>query len=657
MFPVFVGQTQYAFNGAIHPIRTAPECQYLAVGIDWITGHRLSFQVLLNLTAWVSLTFGLVTAYLSLVWLSPRHRWRALALAVAYVASPGVLGLPYAQDLYMSTTAVPWLPVVFAALVQTCRLTGWVAPLVLGASVGATWWAHSPIALWSTLAVFAVLGVRGLQALRVRSEWGRFAGSGATAAAALAAVGSYPFVSVLTLRVAGERVVPTLFPRERLLAEVQGAFPGTLLPLKLDAPLLTFIQPGYTILVVLLAAATLSFWAAPERRRIIQTLIAVCLVYLVLILPMPGITAWLWQHLPTMWVAMTNLWPMQRFCVVIAGASVVALQQVLSDIGERDSKRREVVRVLLFAGVAWTLYEADALRTLARQRLQPAEAVAQVAREENVNVSAYCYQQLPHRPSYFIHGVADPRMEMRLLSPETGAVIASNKRAAEAASTEPWFDLQTVRTANPGVLRLGQLLQLNPGIRYLVTFEFSRSDLRGILRFVGPGMQRVYVLPSAGDAKGFGAGPDQEKSLVLWTSLAELESVQMEFIPDAGAGPAPRSLGRARLAAIDPHRLPVEVESLTPLTMTVRSPAPSRLETVRVFVPGWRARVNGQAVPVSRSGEGLLTIEVPAGESQVVAEYVGSVLLRSAFWLNLVSAAGIVLGLPALAWRTRRASW
>jgi hypothetical protein len=269
VFPVFTGQTFYSFNGAIHPFRTAPYCQYLAGLIDWVTGHRLGFHALLHFTAMASLLGGALTAYGSLVWLAPAHRWRAVFLALVYVLAPGVLGLPFAQDLYMSTMAVPWVPLALAAAVQLYRTEGYTAPLLLGGSLGALWWAHSPIAVWTTLAAGVTVAAGLYGAWRRASPKSSSGASAETpklrqigteaprliaAGASLALVAAYPVVSVLSLRSAGERIVPRLLDRQSLLDEVHRAFPQLLLPLDGQHPLLTFMQPGYTVLAGLVAA-------------------------------------------------------------------------------------------------------------------------------------------------------------------------------------------------------------------------------------------------------------------------------------------------------------------------------------------------------------------------------------------------------------------
>ena len=41
VFPIFVGQTDYAFNGAVYPLRVAPFYQHLAGILDLLTGRQL----------------------------------------------------------------------------------------------------------------------------------------------------------------------------------------------------------------------------------------------------------------------------------------------------------------------------------------------------------------------------------------------------------------------------------------------------------------------------------------------------------------------------------------------------------------------------------------------------------------------------------------
>src|ERR1019366_10388325 len=110
----------------------------------------LGFFALQHLTMILSVLGGAFAAYGALVWIAPNRRWTALALAILYVMCPGVAGLFYAQDLYMSGMTLPWIPLAFAAMVKSFDDRRLFPLGMLAVSLAALWWAHSPIALWIT---------------------------------------------------------------------------------------------------------------------------------------------------------------------------------------------------------------------------------------------------------------------------------------------------------------------------------------------------------------------------------------------------------------------------------------------------------------------------------------------------------------------------
>ncbi len=647
VFPVFTGQTHASFNGAIHPHRTAPYLQHFAGLLDLASGRQLDPHTLLGLSAFLSLMGGAAAAYFVAQWLAPNRPWRSALLAWIYVSTPGVAALVYAQDLYMSMMAVPWIPLVFGAAVK-CVLPdgGRRASLVLGVSFGALWWAHSPIALWTSLALLVFFAAAAVPVARHAEARRGLLRSLLGAAAAFVMVGTYPIVSVLTLRSAGERVVPRIFDREALLAEISGAFPHTVLPLALDKPLLTFMQPGFAVAALWIGAVVLLLRQRERFAVGVWALLAVAGGYFLLMVPTSGLTETIWRSLPEFWVSMTNVWPMQRLCIVIAGAVLAAGAFALGRLERVPGVLVKLGMPLGIVLLGWTLYQADTVRAQGQRRTQPEDVVARLAFEENVNVSEYCYQQLPRRPGYFIHGVTDPGMEVRIWAEDGSRLVTSNKAAAEASASGPWMPLEFRRTANPGLVELGTPMELRPGKKYLLTFRFERETLRGVLRFKGSRLERVYVLPAAGEEKAFGTGPGQEKSLVLWTTQPSgSENVQLEFIPEGGQTGllGLRSLGEARLSLINPESLPATVTGLVPLALHTRLEHAALVETMRVFIPGWAARVNGKLVPVQRSTEGLVAVPVPAGENDVVVTYRGSLALRAVFWINLVAGVLVML--------------
>jgi len=97
VFPVLVGQSEFAFNGRIHPLRTAPWYCCAACLIDFATSHRLTFWQLQDALLTLSIVGAAFSAYASLRLLAGATRRVALFGALLYEFSPGVLSTAYAM--------------------------------------------------------------------------------------------------------------------------------------------------------------------------------------------------------------------------------------------------------------------------------------------------------------------------------------------------------------------------------------------------------------------------------------------------------------------------------------------------------------------------------------------------------------------------------
>ncbi len=149
IFPVFVGQSDFAFNGAISPLRFAPYLQHATGLIDLLTGRTLPFTGLLNLTLLASLLAAVFTTYATLVAIEGRTRWLALGFALLFIASPGVLSLAYTGDLFMSVCTLPYLPLVMYGIWGTFRDGDVRSVCFLAVALAAVWLCHPPIAFWA----------------------------------------------------------------------------------------------------------------------------------------------------------------------------------------------------------------------------------------------------------------------------------------------------------------------------------------------------------------------------------------------------------------------------------------------------------------------------------------------------------------------------
>lgn len=640
VFPVFVGQSDYSFNGAVYPLRAAPYYQYFAGGLDLITGRTLSFFALQHLTAILSFVGGIIGAYFALVWVAPERRWTAAILATLYVLCPGVAGLFYAQDLYMSGMTLPWVPLACAALLRSFDDDSSTPLIVLAVSLAALWWAHSPIALWVTL----VATVVQLAAFSCSSEKKSALRRCVIGGALFALLAAYPIISVFLLRTPGETIVPYVMDRTELLREVRATFPASILPLNPAAASLTHLQLGYGLWVILFVATAACF---RFRRVGVVLLISAAFLLLTLVFPVPGITHALWFSFPETLVGMTLYWPIQRLCIVVAALIVVCAQRALADckLPTRPPARVALALTLLLV-IAWSATEASTFLHKASTQADTTADSRRWALPENVAIQRHTYGLLSGRPAYFNHGVVDPRLELRLLDPADHHLIASNYPSPLASAFRDEFS--GVVDANPGIINLRPTLTVVPGQHYFLTFDFAQKETTGILQIIGPKFYREYVLPLSGERKAFGAGPDAEKTIALWTTTDAPQTLELRFIPTAPGAVTSAYIPFAhyRFASYAPAALPIQVDSLIPLRALVRSPIPALLETPRMSVPGYVATVNGSPVTVSKSPEGLVTFPVPAGESRVELRFAGPLTLRVAFWLTF--CAWILVG----AWLT-----
>ena len=232
IFPVWTGQTEFAFNGAVYPLRAAPFFQHLAGLLDLLTGRRLDAFALQNAAVFVSVLGGVHVAYFALCRLAPDRRNLAAVLAGFYAGCPGVLGLITSQDLYMSCMAAPFLPLVTCGLALSLRDSGWKAQRMVVIGLALTWYAHAPLAAWLTVITVGVQAVRLVLHGFSRQVLKEVAGGALLFAGLAAGV----FASVATLRggdTAG--IIPYAIERARIVAVLREAFPYSLLPMRMPA--------------------------------------------------------------------------------------------------------------------------------------------------------------------------------------------------------------------------------------------------------------------------------------------------------------------------------------------------------------------------------------------------------------------------------------
>lgn len=632
--PMLVGQTEFAFNGRVHPLRTAPAFVYAASLLDVFTFRQLSFWTLQNLVLALSLVAAAGTCYWSLRAVTPGPPSTAAGLAGIFVMSPPVLAAAYGMDLYMTVLAVPFVPLVIAANVAAFTDRDRHRSFLLGVALGGAWLAHPPVALW--LCIVTLL-LQATALIVCRPSWAGLARS-ITAGLLLLVLAGYGFVAALTASPYGDIVHQ--HDTSLLLSEVKRVAAASFRPVSARADSLGDFQAGYTVW----GLAILGLGGAFARRSASALLLlSTGAVLLLFTLPVPVVHAWLWDQVPTLVLNLTNQWPMQRLYLPFTALAIFAFALTFRRPTGGGRLVQDAMRLGLIVAVGWTLWQGWRFIGRGYATRQGPEITAVSHLPTNLDLTPISYALLGAPPD-FINGTMDPAFGFRLLAPYDARPITANTTAALPATTET---VSLRLDARPGesddILSLTGRVTLQPSRRYRLTFDFLASAQPATFQIRGATIRREYDLPSAGGPHGFGMANGNGRVLSLWTDQIAPEEVNFRLVgPGIARSPwRGRPFAQLRVESIDPGALPIELQSLLPLRVRVRAPQAGYLETPRMFLPGYTALVNGQPARVQRSPERRTMLPVPAGASVVEIRYDGPWQLHAAFWVSCVGWLGV----------------
>jgi len=649
-FPVLVGQSEFAFNGRIHPLRTAPYMAHFAGALDFLTLRQLGFWTLQNLTLALSLIGGALACFWALRRTTPAEPGTAAMLSAVYILSPAVLAAAYGMDLYMTVMTVPFVPLIIAANVASLGGDRTKALLPLAVTLAACWLAHPPVALWMTVNTLLLQVIAAGRHRIGRREWPALAG----AALVFFILAGFVFASVLAI--APVHDITRHNDVSGLLTEVGRNFAASLRPISPQADRLGDFQLGYAGWGLALAGLGLAAW---RRHGTALSLLFTAALLFTLTAPVPGLNRWLWEHVPGTIFSLTSQWPMQRLYLPMTALVVFAFALVWQRPAVSSSLWRDGFRLLLVLGAGWILWQGWRFVGRGHATRQSQAAGAHSHLPENINLTVISYALLG-APGGFVNGVMDPAFEFRLLAPYDAHEAATNWSAPLPPAPENRTGELRVTPGDSGSgLDLVPAFTLEPGARYRLTLRFLVPPGAATLQVRGSSLFREYQLPAAGGPRGFGMEPGNNPGLTLWTTQAEPETIRLRLLgPGLADGPwHNRAFAGFAFERIDPAVLPVELKSLVPLQVRVRAPAAGYLETPRVFIEGYEARVNGRTVRSQRSPEGLLMLPVPAGPSDVEVRYPGPRLVRWSYWLACLGWIGVAVWAAGRASPTRVHEW
>ncbi|HEY0968515.1 MAG TPA: hypothetical protein VGD88_14075 [Opitutaceae bacterium] len=645
VFPVFVGQSEYAFNGRVHPLRTAVYFTHAAGILDLITFRQLSFWGLQNLSLALSLWGAVFAMYVCLRRTASSGPWVSSAIAFIYGCSPGLLAPAYGMDLYMTVTAAPFLPIAFhgAAMSFSVRRFSHYATMAVG--LAGVWLAHPPVAAWASLACGVVVALSWMSR---RPELGALLAlaAGAVVGAALSA---WAFASALSLREGIVDAGTSELIAKTITSTTADAGWAGLLPATGAGTKLADYQLGYA------GWAMLAIMTMVAVRRgvpgLVRALLCAGLFLLLLTLPVPFLHEWLWQTLPSTFGMLTNSWPMQRAYLVVSALACIGFSHAWAARPPAFvTSRRPRVILLSIAAVllVWTGWQASTFTARGYATRLTEDRSNRLHASANIDITGVAYAFLGVPRSYY-HGTRDPEQELQILSLDLDRSIVSNQTSLLPSAGATTGEL--ISSSPPNEVRhFAQTITLDPGRRYRLTLEFKTPPIPGVLVLTGDsGLYREYKLPDSGSPRGFGLGEERHGVLTIWTDAATPEQVSLALHPGDPAAGAVTEFATYRLEEIDRATLPLKLTQLSPtLKISVDAPESGWLETPRLFVPGYTALVDGRAVEPRRSKDRLTIIPVDAGRHDVELRYTGSPTLRAASTLTLACWAGLVAGLVGL---------
>jgi hypothetical protein len=631
VLPPWLGQSEYAFYGGSFPLRFAPYLQHLGAVIDLLTLRSLPPYAIVNVAVAVSLFASVVGVLLCLRRLVPERTGAMAGVAWLYASCPAVVGLAFAQDLYMSVSALPFLPLALTGAIGLLEEESWSDRLLIVVGLAGAWLAHPPLGLWMGLIVLALQIPRLRRPGAWRASWRRDLAT----VGGLLWLSSYSVISVLTL---GPRP-PVFAPYANHVQFITSTFPGNWLPLAEPPRGLASLQVGYGIAAL---GGGLVFWLRHRLPLAAKWLWGIGAGLLLLVTPVPGLIRLLWRAVPQPILNLTDIWPMQRLMPLGALCLLFAFALAWPVIAA-GRRWRLVWGLLLAGGLGWSTLEVLKFARYAAAAAPGWERTAQIFRPENRVMTRE----------------ADPELEHRFLDPRTLEMAGDAGAEVAASGGGPVLAGPVVGrpVAGGSVLELSPRLSLEPGRRYLLRFEFAwpADDYAGTLLMSGREFHRLYQMPESGGARAFGAGPASARWLGLQNSGRNREEILLRWSAADPQSPHLREaevvFGRFALYEIRPSQLAVQVVSWVPYRATVRVKEEAYLETPRLFLPGYLARVDGREVPAEQSPDGLVMVRLAPGRHTVELTYRPAWLARAAYFFTATGWVGVLGWAGWAGWR------
>jgi hypothetical protein len=402
--------------------------------------------------------------------------------------------------------------------------------------------------------------------------------------------------------------------------------------------LLEVFQPGWGLIVVFTVAAMSLFGARPIGAKLF---FAVSIGLSICFLRLPLVSNFLDGRFPVDFAAMCGSPLPLRITPVLTSFTAMAGVMWVATLKSESRKSHLIVVSVLGALALLSCFKTAPLLRHTRDMTGGAKLTERNLRPENAMLDAYAYLLLPI-PSYFSHGKTDPMLESRLLN-DTGKVLIGPTEDARIMEQRGVRKVRMITNPMPNSLSwfaADPTIAVQPQEHLLLRFEFNPAwNYAGYFILEAQDAYREYHLPDSGMPSGFGVGSSRSGVLSFWNTGSTPETYKFSESSEPG-NDVPHSgalFANLYVSKLDASALPIQLTSYLPYKARINTATGGTLETFRVYMPGYRATVDGTDAPVFESREHLAAVLVPAGSHEIILRFVGTTKL----WLSAaVSAIG-----------------
>jgi hypothetical protein len=643
-FPTYVGQSLFSPNGLM--VILAPYYLLLGQLLNVLSFGTLNPLLIQHLTIFSSALGAAAVVYIGIRNIAPQLRWQALFLAFAYISSPGVMALIFHMDAYFSFMSVPFVPLVFYGLARIYKKNDALAYSLTGSALALVWLAHAPIALWTSALVFVFC--LSLIIFKRRHP-GRFI----LTAVLFGLLCAWQFFPILMLGHDASGVQlwkANISKADQVIEQLLLAIPDVFLPLRQGKNGFYFLQLGYSLWFVLVLGVITALRS--PGSLLLRLMLALVVILLLFLYPLPGVGRFLWSVTPALVLDITNLFANQRLYVILAACACFVGALALHQLADSASQRaRRLVAIALMGLFVWNIYQVgffvkhgNAVKSGNESVMNPKDSWSS-----------------PHNLGFVGFGM--PKEYLQILFTGTHAaelksrLLDSQKKAISAYDNEQLAIDQCLQGVHSksgagfgdGIRLLFETtlkepvsvgkLKLLPNIHYLLCADISNSQGDALFQLLDEQRREMVALEVPGPA----SGPPVRRKIGIpffFTDQDNKEAKAQAFDFRVWSRTQPLvTLHGVGVTSYEPAKLPIEVQSYTPYRARVISgPDHKYIEIVKLFRPGYVAKVNGEEAPTIESTHKTIVIPLKGpGRNEIELSYVGTLGMRVSFYISAVS--------------------